>query len=172
MQLLKIVLLGSLLIIGCGQLPDPNVNKAGKDEFKSLELNRNLSESEHAYEDVIYIPIYSEIYIDKLHQASLLAATLSIRNTSFDQTIFLSKIDYYNTEGDLVRSYLDQPIVLKPMATVNYVIEKEDTTGGHGANFIVNLSSESSEVKPLIQAIMIGTVGNKAFSFSTDGYSI
>lgn len=57
------------------------------------------------------------------------------------------------------------------MATVNYVIEKEDTSGGPGANFLVELSSNNL-IKPLIQAIMIGENGNKGFAFSTDGYSI
>lgn len=59
------------------------------------------------------------------------------------------------------------------MATVNYVIEKEDDTGGTGANFLVELSAKNPTIKPLIQAIMIGHSGNnKGFSFSTDGYSV
>ena len=39
-------------------------------------------------------------------------------------------------------------------------------------NFIVALNAKSSNVKPLIQAIMIGQYSNKGFAFSTDGYSI
>ena len=58
------------------------------------------------------------------------------------------------------------------MATINYVIEREDDTGGSGANFIVKLSAKNEDVKPLIQAVMIGQYGNKGFAFSTDGYSI
>ncbi len=59
------------------------------------------------------------------------------------------------------------------MATVNYVIEKDDDTGGHGANFIIALSSKNKNItRPVIQAIMIGQFGNKGFSFATDGYSV
>lgn len=58
------------------------------------------------------------------------------------------------------------------MATVNYVIEKEDDSGGPGANFIVDLSGRKANMKPLIQAVMISHTGNKSFSFVTDGYSI
>lgn len=159
-----------LLLLGCGN-PDPNVTPNGKDELKSLELDRQLTKVDKQYSDVVYVPIYSDIYIDKLNQKSLLSATLSIRNTSMSDSIFISVIDYYNTEGELVRSYIDNPIVLSQMATVNYVIEKEDTTGGTGANFIVKLYSDN-KVKPIIQAIMIGENGNKGFAFSTDGYSI
>ena len=118
------------------------------------------------------MPIYSDIYADQQEQKLLLSATLSIRNTSLNDTLFVSKIDYYNTEGDLVRSYIDNPISLSPMGTINYVIEKDDDTGGSGANFIVELSSKNKKIKPLIQAIMLGYSGNKSFAFSTDGYSV
>ena len=53
------------------------------------------------------------------------------------------------------------------------VIEKGDASGGSGANFIVELCAMSKNVKPIIQAIMIGDNGsNQGFAFSTDGYSI
>lgn len=162
--------LSILIISSCGR-PDPNTTQTGEDRLKNLELGRALTTSDKKYEDIIYVPIYSDIYVDKVNQSALLSATLSIRNTSFSDSLFISKIDYYNTIGSLVRSYVDQPIVLSPMATINYVIEKEDDAGGHGANFIVQLNSDN-DVKPLIQAIMIGENGNIGFSFLTDGYSI
>ncbi len=170
--MIRLLLLFALTVaLGCKK-PNPNVTNTGEDELKSLELDRELSQSDKTFEDIIYIPIYSDIYIDKLNQNSLLSATLSIRNTSLNDSLFVSIIDYYDTDGDLVRSYIDNPIVLSPMATVNYVIEKEDSAGGAGANFIVKLSSDRN-LKPLIQAIMIGENGNnKGFAFSTDGYSI
>lgn len=152
---------------------DPNIDEStGTDELASLEVDQPLAKSDMAYEDIVYVPIYSDIYLDATNQNALLAATLSIRNTSIIDSIFISKIDYFNTDGDLVRRYLSNQISLKPMATVNYVIEREDESGGAGANFIVHLSAKNASVKPLIQAIMIGQNGNKGFSFSTDGYSI
>ncbi len=159
-----------LLFAACGS-PDPNATRSGEDELKSLELDRALSKKDKKYEDVVYVPIYSDIYIDRVTQSSLLSATLSVRNTSPNDSLFVSNIDYYNTEGDLVKKFINQPIGLAPMATVNYVIEREDTSGGPGANFIVKLYS-NNKIKPLIQAVMIGENGNKGFAFSTDGYSI
>ena len=151
---------------------DPNLNKSGKDEFKSLEIDKKLDKESIHFKDIIYVPIYSDIYIDTANPQHLLSATLSIRNTSFNDTLYVSKIDYYNTEGSLVRQYIDKTISINPMETVNYVIEKEDSIGGSGANFIIELRSKSTDIKPLIQAIMIGQLSNKSFSFSTDGYSI
>jgi len=172
MKLLQCLVLMTLTFAIACKKPDPNMTKTGEDELKSLELDRELSLKDRKFEDIIYIPIYSDIYIDKVNQNSLLSATLSIRNTSPSDSLFVSVIDYYDTDGDLVRSYIDNPIVLSPMASVNYVIEKEDSAGGSGANFIVELSSDHN-LQPLIQAIMIGENGNnKGFAFATDGYSI
>lgn len=165
-----IISLCILILSGCGS-PNPNTTKSGEDELKSLELDRSLSNKDMNFEDVVYVPIYSDIYVDKLNQNSLLSSTLSIRNTSLSDSIYVPVIDYYNTEGVLVKSFIEQPIALPPMATVNYVIEREDTLGGPGANFIVKLFS-NKDVKPIIQSVMIGEIGNKGFAFSTDGYSI
>ncbi len=151
---------------------DPNIDKKGEDELKSHEIRTEVNLNKMTFEEVIYVPIYSDIYADANNQKTLLAATLSIRNTSYADSIFISKIDYFNTEGKLVRKFLDNTISIQPMGTVNYVIEREDETGGAGANFIVELFSRNSKVKPLIQAVMIGQAGNKGFAFSTDGYSI
>ena len=169
--ILLIGLLTLLSLFSC-EGPNPNINETGKDELKALEVNRVINTENQPFQDIIYVPIYSDIYMDNQNQNSLLAATLSIRNTSFDDSLFVSKIDYFNTEGIPVRSYIDKTISLPPMATVNYVVEKEDETGGPGANFIVEISSKNKNVKPLIQAIMVGERGNKGFAFSTDGYSL
>lgn len=164
----------ALLIIPFSSCHDnnPNLNKSGEDELKSMEITKPIDQTEIVYEDVLYVPIYSDIYLDATTQKSLLAATLSVRNTSYADTLFISKIDYFNTNGDLVRSYVDKTISLLPMATINYVIDREDDSGGTGANFIVELSSKNKNSKPLIQAIMVGQNGNKAFSFITDAYSV
>jgi len=172
MKILYIITLTSLFLMSSCVNSDPNVTSKGVDELKSLELERTLSNSDKRFEDIVYVPIYSDIYFDLVNQNLLISATLSIRNTSIQDSLFISVIDYYNTEGVLVRKFIDQPIALSPMASVNYVIEKEDSDGGPGANFIVNLYSENPNIKPLIQAVMVGSHSNKAFAFATDGYSI
>jgi len=150
----------------------PNQNAQGQDELESLEIEVPIVKSDIHYNDIIYVPIYSDIYFDDANQKNLLAATLSIRNTSYTDSLYVSKIDYFNTAGELVKAYIDNPISLKPMASVNYVVATQDDTGGAGANFIVALSSKSTDLSPLVQAIMVGKNGNKGFAFSTDGYSI
>lgn len=166
-----IVCLSFILCLSCMD-KKPNQTATGQDELKSLELENPISIGEIVYSDTLYVPIYSDIYVDASNQNSLLAATLSIRNTSYQDSLFVSKIDYFDTDGNLVKNFLVNPISLHPMATVNYVIERENEIGGSGANFIVVLSAKQPDIRPLVQAVMIGQSGNKGFSFSTDGYSI
>jgi hypothetical protein len=168
---ITLIVLSSLSWIGCGP-PDPNTNINGKDELKSHEIDVSVSDTTMAFHDVIYIPIYSDIYIDAQNQNNLLAATLSIRNNSLTDSTFISNISYYNSEGIIVRKFIDNTIGIQSMETVNYVIERDDTSGGSGANFLVELYAKHKNFKPLIQAVMIGQNGNKGSSFSTNGYSI
>lgn len=119
----------------------------------------------------VYVPIYSDIYNQTRDSRTLLTATLSIRNTSIRDSLFISKIDYYNTEGDLVRSYIDQSIYLRPMESIDYVIEQQDTSGGSGANFLIDWYSKR-QLTPLFQAVMVGGLGAQAFSFTTEGIEV
>lgn len=160
-----------MLMMSCNA-PNPNLNKEGEDALKSHELDREISAVDKAFNEMYYVPIYSDIYFDELNQKNLLSATLSIRNTSLVDSLYVLNIDYYNTEGDIVKKYLDNNISLPPLATINYVVEKEDDSGGPGANFIVGLAGRNSNMRPLIQAVMVGEIGNKSFAFSSDGYSL
>ncbi|OWW24808.1 hypothetical protein B4Q04_13160 [Zobellia sp. OII3] len=119
----------------------------------------------------VYVPIYSDIYNQTRDSRTLLTATLSIRNTSLKDSLFISKIDYYNTGGDLVRSYIDQTIYLRPMESIDYVIEQQDNSGGSGANFIIDWYAKRP-LNPLFQAVMVGGLGAQAFSFTTEGVNI
>jgi hypothetical protein len=102
----------------------------------------------------------------------LLAATLSLRNTSLTDSLFIEVIDYYDTSGELVRHYIESPIALRPMDSIDYVIEREDKTGGSGANFIVIIGSDRQLSTPVIQAIMLGSKGSHGFAFTSDAHSI
>ena len=132
-------------------------------------LDRSIAEtSNDTLLHEVYVPIYSDIYNQTRDTRTLLTATLSIRNTSIRDSLFIAKIDYFNTAGDLVRSYLDKPIYLKPMESIDYVIEQQDTSGGSGANFMIDWYSKKP-LQPLFQAVMVGGLGSQAFSFTTEG---
>jgi len=161
------------LVIICCDTSKPNQVKNGQDELQSLEIHRDLDVEKLKSKDLIYVPIYSDIYADEQNQSLLLAATLSIRNTHMTDSLFIDQIKYYNTQGDMVRDFINEETIgIPPMATVNYVIEKEDNSGGAGANFIVSIYGEQKNMKPIIQAVMVHYSGNKGFAFTTNGFSI
>ena len=58
------------------------------------------------------------------------------------------------------------------MASIDYVIDEEDRSGGSGANFIVIWSAKIALINPVIQAVMISTNGRQGVAFTTEGVSI
>ena len=117
-----------------------------------------------------YVPVYSHVYISE-NKYVRLSITLSIRNSDSTKDLYLESIDYYNTDGKLVKQYLSQPHILKPMASIDYVVNLEDMSGGNGAKFLINTAGKNNST-PIIQAIMINTLGNSNLSFLTQGQII
>ncbi|MEZ5402760.1 MAG: DUF3124 domain-containing protein [Bryobacteraceae bacterium] len=118
---------------------------------------------------LVYVPVYSNIYWGFDGQSTELAATLSIRNVNLKHPIVVHSVKYYDSAGTLVREYVHAPSTLAPMSTADFVIQRRDTTGGPGANFLVQWSSPFDIDEPLIESVMIGQHGNAGISFSGMG---
>jgi len=116
----------------------------------------------------IYVPVYSHIYATG-GTPVLLETTLSIRNTDPDNVITISSIRYFDTKGILVQEYLSSDLQLGPLESTEVLIEKRDSRGGSGANFIVAWKSDIPIHQPLVEAIMVGKVGNMDISFLSSG---
>ena len=119
-----------------------------------------------------YLGIYSEIYSTSEHLTHDLTVTVSLRNTSETAAVYLTKGAYYDTTGKLIHTYFDFPIVLKPLETVEIIIEEGDKTGGTGGNFIFNWLDDASVTDPLFEGLMISTRGTQGLSFTTEGKRI
>lgn len=117
----------------------------------------------------VYVPIYSHIYSGLKGRPFSLAATLSIRNTDPRQPITLMSVKFYDTEGKLIKEYLDKPIQLNAMASTRYILTEGDTAGGSGANFLVKWQSKAKVNPPLIEGVMIGTRSGQGISFVSRG---
>jgi hypothetical protein len=61
------------------------------------------------------VPAYSHVYHYDSPLRFALTATLSVHNISFRDSIWVHKIRYYDTDGELVRSFLKEPVALRPM---------------------------------------------------------
>ena len=120
----------------------------------------------------VYVPIYSHIYHGDKEKPFDLTATLSIRNTDPKQGIALISVDYFDSNGNLLKNYVKKPIELKSLASIRYVIKGSDKRGGSGAKFIVRWESKEPVNPPLIEAIMISTASQQGISFISRGQAI
>lgn len=116
-----------------------------------------------------YVPVYSHIYHDG-GRPYLLETTLSIRNVDPSHPIYVSGVDYYDTHGKLTKKYLDRVIALQPLQTIEFLVERRDSSGGSGANFIVEWFAATDRTHaPLIEAVMVGRSGTNAIAFVRKG---
>lgn len=120
----------------------------------------------------VYVPVYSNVFTGPRKLPFHLATTLSIRNTDPASAFRVTAIDYYDTNGKLVRRYLERPFTLGPLASSFVHIEEKDVSGGFGANFIVRWSAATVINAPIIECVMIGATSGQGISFVSPGQEI
>jgi hypothetical protein len=129
-------------------------------------------------EKLKYIPpqtiaaeMHSHIYA-KGGKPFLLEATLSVRNSDPTEDITIASVRYYDTNGNLIKDYLEKPMLLKPLATAEFLVAQKEIEGGSGANFMVKWVSDTKVNEPVIEAVMIGIEGQTSISFVRAGVAI
>lgn len=118
----------------------------------------------------VYAPVYSHIYTEDGTATFNLSATLSIRNTSFSDSFYVSDVVYYGSQGEVLKHYLSSPVVVRPMASIEFVVARTESKGGAGANFVVRWGADKPGLQPLIQTVMNESA--TGISFVTDGVEI
>jgi hypothetical protein len=119
--------------------------------------------------ELVYVPIYSSIFYEDGKRTLQLAATLSIHNVDPDWPITVTRADYYNTDGTLIKKYVDKPTVLTPLQTMNLVVAKTNAAGGTGANFLVEWQGSGEANSPLVEAVMVNASSNLGIAFTSTG---
>lgn len=114
-----------------------------------------------------YLSIYSQIYSYTEHLTHDLTSTVSMRNTSVTDTIYIVSAKYFDTHGKLIRAYFEKTIYIAPMETVAIVIDEVDKEGGTGANFLFDWAIKPKTTEPIFEGIHLSTAGK--ISFTTAG---
>ena len=83
----------------------------------AAENNIKLSKGQ-----LVYVPAYSHIYSGDKEKPFLLTVTLSIRNIDPMHQIYITLVDYYETQGKLLKKSIDKPLTLNPLESLRYVI--------------------------------------------------
>ena len=147
--------------------------RKGDGDANPLDLFRSsIADRTHAkatFRRTVYIPAYSAIRVMSGRTRVELATTLSIHNTSEDKPLLLERVDYHNTEGELVQAHLSEPVALKPLGTIEIFVAHEDVRGGTGANFIVEWAGDNLISEPIMEAVMVGSLGTTSYSFVSQG---
>ncbi len=146
-------------------------DETGKAHYPSHKYHYVVNDtSRSTVKKLIYVPVYSDIYFQSGAKKNFLTATLSFRNISFTDSFYVAKVDYYGSQGEQIKRYIDSTILVTPMASIEFIVEEREKKGGVGANFVVAWNAEKVLNEPLIQAVMTST--QYGVSFITQGIEI
>jgi len=139
-----------------------------------MEGIQHLHNKKIVYREIVYLPVYADIYHTDQSRLFPLTATISLRNTNVKDSVYIYQLNYYNTKGEILKEFM-QPnmmLALAPLETYDLVINNKQFQGGTGANFIVEWGRTSQNAKLLVQAVMVSTSGQQGLSFITEGHVI
>ena len=133
---------------------------------------RVLSSGQH-----LYLPVYAVIQYGDLDRSGAarelpVSALVSIHNTDLEKPIRLLAARYFATDGKFLRNFIASPRVLKPLETVEFLVERRDVVGGSGANFVIQWDAAVPVSPPLVQALHVELQTNRAIVFTTDAVLI
>ena len=117
---------------------------------------------------IIYVPSYTELYRYGDMKADAVS-TVNIHNIDLKFSIKVTSVKGYDTSGQLVKNYLDKPLVLGPLASKSFVASYQKNSDGTGSNFIIKWESDHVVVAPLIESFLVASTGNHGFSHSSKG---
>lgn len=161
-----------LVALACNSQDQKQIPSGSRETQKLRPVVKNdttFSRLHSSSGQTIYVPVYSHIYQLNQRKTFNLTATLSFRNADLNRTITLTQVLYYDSEGNLVKNYLEDSLQIAPLASTSFVIEENDLRGGVGANFIVAWKSEIPAYPPVVEAVMISTSQQQGISFTSVG---
>ena len=120
----------------------------------------------------LYLPIYSHVWHGNRDKAgvplkSLVSALVSIRNTDPTRAIRLASARYYDTRGKLLAEYVTAPKTIGPMGTYEMYVERKESAGGSGANFVISWQADAPANPPMVEALHADIQGHRTLSFIT-----
>ncbi|MBG1265594.1 DUF3124 domain-containing protein [Nostoc sp. WHI] len=61
------------------------------------------------------------------------------------------------THYKISKEYLEKPIQLDALVSIDFFVNRNDTSGGLGVNFIIEWVAQLEMSDPAVEAVMIGT---------------
>lgn len=125
----------------------------------------------------LYLPVYSHVYHGDLDndgkpRETLVSTHVSVRNTDPQIPIRLVSARYYDTQGKLVRSYVNTQLTIPALSTYELFVPRTDTGGGSGANFLIVWTAETPANPPIVEALHADIREARTLMFVTTGQAI
>jgi hypothetical protein len=126
----------------------------------------------------IYLPVYSHLYHGDINprtgkpSETLVSTHVSIRNTDPVAGMKVVSARYYDTGGKLLREFLPKPQTIAPMGTHELYVPRSDSSGGSGANFVIDWVADKPINPPLVEALHADIREARTLLFVTTGRPI
>lgn len=120
----------------------------------------------------LYLPIYSHVWHGDLKEGgyplkSLVSALVSIRNTDMKHPLRILSARYFDTAGKPLREYIPAAKTIPPMGTYELYVERKESAGGSGANFVILWEAGAPLNPPVVEALHADIQGHRTLSFIT-----
>ncbi len=117
--------------MGCsGKQPDTQSQPGQHSSDTTIAaMSKNADSFEHQTTSVgqlVYVPVYSHISQQDRQKTFNLTATLCIRNTDPYRSFTITEVSYFDSQGNLVEQYLDNPRFINPLSSTSFVVEESD----------------------------------------------
>lgn len=163
MKKYTLILLVISIMYGCNEQKE--ISSTNPENWSKRQVD--ISKKDSLEYGKSYLSIYSQIYSNSEHRTHNLTSMVSMRNTSDMDTIYLLKAAYFDTHGNLIRTYFNKPIFIAPMETTEIIIDEIDVEGGTGSNFLIEWKTPKNCPEPLFEGVMSSTMGQQGLSFTT-----
>jgi hypothetical protein len=116
---------------------------------------------------VLYMPVYSNIPFNEKANYGI-SAFLAVHNTDLANQIKITKVVFFNTDGMVIKNFLESVQVLGPLATAIFTVPQK-VPNGTGANFLVEWTADRPVNEPLTESVMKDLSGGRGISFLSTG---
>lgn len=125
----------------------------------------------------LYLPIYSHLWHGDVKRGGYplkdqLSALVSIRNTDLKNPIRILSARYFDTGGKQLHEYINTSKTIPPMGTYELYVERKESAGGSGANFVILWEAGTPTNLPVIEAVHADIQGHRTLTFVTTARAI
>jgi hypothetical protein len=134
-----------------------------------------LAAAEFSTGGTIFVPAYKGFYqiYGTTRDSYALTSTVFFHNIDPKQTIAMLTIDFFDSNGKLLKHLIENPLLIKPQNSKEITIQPRTQTDEDCAtHLIVRWKSDKPANSPVVEVLMVGQVLNRGVSFLVQGYEV